>query len=158
LVLYDEGKGLRKPEVQLFNPSPTIEKDVNEWIKERADISVHRVEWIPSGGKLGASVTYSHGEPTQSLRIIVPGLEAAAKRIESRAPLEQLARFLLALGVVLGIVGMGMFALFYPETWYGRGEQVVSPALAVKSTVLVVGMSFVFMFSAVSVLFRARVT
>jgi len=158
LVLYDENKGLRQPELQLFNPSATIERDVNAWIKENDGVNVHKVEWLPSGGLLGASVTYSRdGEATQTLRIVVPGLEAALKASKNRGPLENLARLLLTLGIALGLAGIGMFSVFYPTTWYAEAGALVEQATAIKSTVVVLGVSLILMFSAVGVLFRARV-
>lgn len=158
LVLYDENKGLRQPELQLFNPSPTIERDVNEWIKENDGVNVHRVEWVPSGGLLGASLTFSrNGDATQTLRIVVPGLEAALKAAKNRGPLENLARLLLTFGIVLGLVGIGMFSVFYPTTWYAEPGALIAQETAIKSTVVVLGISMIFMFSAVGVLFRARV-
>lgn len=158
LVLYDEGKGLRRPEVQLFNASPTVERDVNDWIRNETEINVHKVEWIPSGGLLGASVTFSRsGDATQALRIVVPGLEKLEHQAKARAPLENVAKLLLTVGIALGIVGLAMFSLFYPETWYGEPGGLVEPSVAIKSTVVVIGIGLVLMFSAVSVLFRARV-
>lgn len=159
LVLYDEAKGLRRPQAQVFGPSPTIERDVNDWIDQEKGIRVHRIDWIPSGGQLGASVTYSRGgEATQSLQIVVPGLEAAEKRARAKGPIEALARFLLSAGVVFAVIGMAMFAAFYPETWTGGTAALMDPALAVKMTVLTVGTGLLLIFAAVSALFRARVS
>jgi hypothetical protein len=158
LVLYDENKGVRQPSVQLFSPSPAVEKDVNAWIEEQDGISVHKVEWLPSGGLLGASITYSRdGNATQALRIVVPGLEAAMRAAKNRGPLEGLARILLTFGVVLGLAGLAMFSTFYPTTWYGEPGALLDADTAVKSTVVVIGVGLILMFSAVGVLFRARV-
>jgi hypothetical protein len=158
LVLYDENKGLRQPEIQLFNPSATIERDVNRWIQEQDQLNVHKVEWLPSGGLLGASVLFSrNGDATQSLRIVVPGLEAALRASKNRGPLENLARLLLTFGIVLGLIGIGMFSLFYPTTWYAEPGALIGQEAAIKSTVVVIGVALILMFSAVGVLFRARV-
>ncbi len=158
LVLYDEGRGLAKTQVKVFNPSPTIDRDVNDWIDE-ADVAVHRIDWLPSGGQLGASVTYSKGEEaTQAVRVMIPGLESLEKRLAHQKPLEKTATTLLFVGVALGLLSMALFTMFFPETWYGGPDQVTDPDTAVKWTVLTGGLGVFLVFGGLAAMFRSRIT
>lgn len=159
LVLYDEGKGVAEAEVKVFPPSSTVDADVSEWIKSESDVNLHRVDWIPSGGLLGASVVYSRGEgATQALRIVVPGLAGLEKRVQNKKPLESAAVFMLFAGVILGLIGVMLFYVFYPDTWYGETGALIDSQTAVKVTGLAVGLGVFLTFAGVAALFRARIT
>lgn len=157
LVLYDEDQGLLKPQVKTFSPSSRIEVEVNDWIEAQPDIAVHRIDWLPSGGMLGAAVLYTPGnQGTQSLRLVVPGLERLEKRLSRQKPIEKLAVGILVAGVVIGLLGLTLFYVFYPDTWYGV-DPVVDPQIAAKWTVLTTGLGIFLTFAGVAALFRARV-
>lgn len=159
LVLYDEDQGLLKPQVKTFSPSSRIEVEVNDWIEAQPDIAVHRIDWLPSGGMLGAAVLYTPGnQGTQSLRLVVPGLERLEKRLSSQKPLEKLAVGILVAGVAIGLLGLTLFYVFYPETWYGQSQDLgIDPQDAAKWTVLTTGLGIFLVFAGVAALFRARV-
>lgn len=158
LVFYDEGKGVRQPNVKVFNPSPGIEQEVNDWIAGEAGVIVHRVDWVPSGGLMGASVLYSKGHrATESVRLpAAPGRAAAAV---DDILLQKLGVSLILVGVAIGLVAVGLFALFYPAVWYGYPEAAfdMDPDLAVKSTVLVGGIGGLLTALGLGLIFWARV-
>lgn len=159
LVFYDEGKGVRQPSVKLFNPSPGIEQEVNSWIADEPGVIVHRIDWVPSGGLMGASVVYSKGHrATESVR-----LPAAPGRTATEAGgdvlLQKLGVTLILIGVAVGLVAVALFTLFYPSVWYGYPDAPldVDPDLAVKSTVLVGGIGGVLWSLGVGLIFWGRI-
>lgn len=143
LVFYDEGKGVRQPNVKVFNPSPGIEEEVNQWIRSEPGIIVHRVDWIPSGGLMGASVIYSKGHrATEALRVPLPtGGRGGGAAGQGDVAMQRLGVMLLLAGAGLALVSLAFFGMFYPDVWYGDPGAAIplQSDLAVKSTVLVGG-------------------
>lgn len=159
LVFYDEGKGVRQPNVKVFNPSPGIEQEVNAWIADEPGVIVHRIDWVPSGGLMGASVVYSKGHrATESVRL--PAAPAGAGATAGGdVLLQKLGVSLILIGVALGLVALALFTLFYPAVWYGDPNAAldVDADLAVKSTVLVGGVGGLLSALGVGLIFWGRV-
>jgi hypothetical protein len=154
LVFYEESRGVRQPEVKMFNPSPGIEEEVNEWIRGQPDLIVHRIDWLPSGGLLGASVLHSRGgRGTEILRISAPG---AAEQIRKTAELDTLGQKLLYAGAAAAFAALALFLVFYPESWYAPETAIVPGDLAVRVTVIAGGLAFLLTVLGLATVFKAR--
>jgi hypothetical protein len=156
LVFYDEGRGLRQPEVKLFNPSASIEGDVNEWIGRQGGTTVHRIDWLPSGGLMGAAVYHSEGHrAAESLRVPMAG-DTGKAAVPGDVGLQRFGVGMMLFGIAVGVVALVLFTVFFPATWYGGPDALMDRDLAVKLTVLVAGLGILMTTLGLAFVFRGR--